>query len=633
MNWSTKPSTRHWLSATAALVSLACAAPASGATTSVDGPSADILDQQAVDGDMAPDGTGALAYIKKEGGVDHVFLSRYENGSWTAPQRVDTGLNTNPSRNVSVAVANGGKVVVTFLNAPPLNQTGNLHSAIKPATGQPLGPPTDLVAAGGRYADVELAANGDGYAAIGTFGNPATAVMAKRLAGTTWSPVGADYPDFPNGALEKDEAHDAGETGEQRGARIAVAPDGGSAVAVFTEEAAPGEYDVIARRLTGTTRGPAVEAGVDTFGGFNASTTGTDMADVDMDASGTAWVVLRQAITYNATNHPRCLARPLSGDTFGAAQLLDALPTPPGNNACEFPRVDVNTSGLGLVAGYHQMPPHDVDASTLAGGTWSTPFEASILDNDSPARTATALGENGSGLIAWRHDPGGAGDKTILGRTTQGGLSPELTLSDPTFGTANGFGLEAAADNGAKAVVAFTQGAAATTRIVAAVVDLPQPPGGGGGGGGGNPPPPGDTTDPDVTGLALSRTRFRLGSALPNVAAVKTGTVIRFRISEAATVRLRFRRELPGRLVAGKCRKPTRLNRSRRRCTRLVSVRGSVARAVQAGTRRIRFAGRLSRRQTLKPGRYRLILRATDAAGNVSAPDRVRFRLLPRRRG
>jgi virginiamycin B lyase len=156
-------------------------------------------------------------------------------------------------------------------------------------------------------------------------------------------------------------------------------------------------------------------------------------------------------------------------------------------------------------------------------------------------------------------------------------------------------------------------------------------PGGGGGGGGNPPPPPPDTTKPDVTGLRLTRTRFRLGGALPKVAAVRTGTSIRFTISEAATARLRFRRLAPGRLVGGRCVKPTRLNRSRRRCTRVLPVRGSVALPVQAGARRIRFAGRLSKRRSLKPGRYRLILTARDAAGNVSTPDRVRFRLLRRR--
>ena len=64
----------------------------------------------------------------------------------------------------------------------------------------------------------------------------------------------------------------------------------------------------------------------------------------------------------------------------------------------------------------------------------------------------------------------------------------------------------------------------------------------------------------------------------------------------------------------------------------MLSVRGSVSLPVQPGARRIKFAGRLSARRRLTPGRYQLILSATDAAGNVSTPDRARFRLLPRRR-
>jgi hypothetical protein len=230
-------------------------------------------------------------------------------------------------------------------------------------------------------------------------------------------------------------------------------------------------------------------------------------------------------------------------------------------------------------------------------------------------------------LIAYAFKSG-TGDNTAQARTTFGGLGAQTELSNPAFGAVIG-APDASAGSGAFAAAAFVQQSgndATTNRVVAAVVDLPGPPGGG------NPPPPDDVTAPDVTGLALSRTRFRLGSALPSVAAVKTGTVIRFTISEAATVTLRFRRVLPGRRVGGKCRKPTRLNRSRRRCTRLVLVRRPVSRAVQSGARRIRFAGRLTRRQRLKPGRYRMTLAAKDAAGNVSKPDRARFKLLPARK-
>jgi hypothetical protein len=48
-----------------------------------------------------------------------------------------------------------------------------------------------------------------------------------------------------------------------------------------------------------------------------------------------------------------------------------------------------------------------------------------------------------------------------------------------------------------------------------------------------------------------------------------------------------------------------------------------------AGAHRLRFRGRFDLRHPLRPGRYRMTLTARDAAGNVSAPDRARFRLLP----
>ena len=110
-----------------------------------------------------------------------------------------------------------------------------------------------------------------------------------------------------------------------------------------------------------------------------------------------------------------------------------------------------------------------------------------------------------------------------------------------------------------------------------------------------------------------------------------TGTTIRFTISEAATVRLSFRRLLAGRRVGGRCRRPTRLNRGRPRCTRIVPVSGSISRPVEAGARGIRFSGRLSRTRGLRPGRYALRLVGIDDVGNVSTPDGARFRLLRRR--
>jgi hypothetical protein len=290
----------------------------------------------------------------------------------------------------------------------------------------------------------------------------------------------------------------------------------------------------------------------------------------------------------------------------------------------DFQQVDVNGAGQGLLS-HHGNLTNGLEWASLAGGTWTRNGLVNVGDNGSVPGGIPALGENGSGLIAYVFKAG-AGDNTATGRTTFGGLGGEIELSNPAFGAVQG-SLDASAGSGAYAAATFVQqvGLDATTRrLVAAVVDLPQPPVV-------NPPPPPPDPAPDVTGLALSRKLFRLGSELPSVAAVKRGTTIRFTISEAATVRLRFRRSAPGRRVGGRCRKPTRRNRSRRPCTRMLSVRGPVSLPVQAGARRIKFAGRLSARRRLRPGRYQLVLTARDAAGNVSTPDRARFRLLPRR--
>jgi hypothetical protein len=55
----------------------------------IDGPSPDIAGFGGVA--MAEDGTGGLVYLKKVDGVAHVFVSRYLEGHWLAPIRVDTG--------------------------------------------------------------------------------------------------------------------------------------------------------------------------------------------------------------------------------------------------------------------------------------------------------------------------------------------------------------------------------------------------------------------------------------------------------------------------------------------------------------------------------------------------------------
>jgi uncharacterized repeat protein (TIGR01451 family) len=106
----------------------------------------------------------------------------------------------------------------------------------------------------------------------------------------------------------------------------------------------------------------------------------------------------------------------------------------------------------------------------------------------------------------------------------------------------------------------------------------------------------------------VSPRTFRLGPKLPKLSKVRTGTTIRFRLPEAARVRLTFLKHKRGKRFARRG---------------VLSVRG------HAGLNKLRFQGRLSRRKSLAPGRYRLTLRATDPFGNRSAIKKLSFTLLP----
>ena len=155
-------------------------------------------------------------------------------------------------------------------------------------------------------------------------------------------------------------------------------------------------------------------------------------------------------------------------------------------------------------------------------------------------------------------------------------------------------------------------------------IELP----GGGGGGSGK-----DITKPKLTKLHLSAKRFRIGRKLASASAVRTGTTIRYTLSEAATVTLSFARVTSGRKTGKRCVKPKRSNRRHKRCTRYLSVKPALTFANQAaGPRSIYFEGRLSRRKTLKPGSYRLTLKGRDAAGLVSKGLTARVTLLARKR-
>ena len=141
-----------------------------------------------------------------------------------------------------------------------------------------------------------------------------------------------------------------------------------------------------------------------------------------------------------------------------------------------------------------------------------------------------------------------------------------------------------------------------------------------------------DTVAPEVLSFGMTSRVFAVGAQSTPLAAgrrrVPRGTAFRFRLSEAASVRIAIERARPGRRARGRCRKPSRRLRARPRCTRWVR-QGALRRAGAAAANRVRFSGRLGRR-SIGLGRRRAVLVATDAAGNASRAKRVSFRVVRR---
>jgi subtilisin-like proprotein convertase family protein len=148
------------------------------------------------------------------------------------------------------------------------------------------------------------------------------------------------------------------------------------------------------------------------------------------------------------------------------------------------------------------------------------------------------------------------------------------------------------------------------------------------------PPPPGgdggDRTAPIASALGAAPRAFRAAGRGPSAAGrrrVPVGTRVSFSSTEAARARFTIERARRGVRRRGRCVRP-RPGVTGPRCTRWVALRGSFGWNAAAGANTLRFSGRLRGRR-LRPARYRLVLRLTDAAGNRSARVRTGFRIVP----
>ncbi|HEY2603878.1 MAG TPA: hypothetical protein VGI67_20125 [Thermoleophilaceae bacterium] len=613
----------------AAVFASAFLAPAAHAAivpgTVIDGPSADI--QRFGDLNVAPDGTGALVYVKKVGANDNIFASVFNGSTWGTPQRVSTDTTcaaATDCKDPHVAAGNGGHLVITFVG------TGaTLQAVLKPNSAGTFSTPVDAAPgsdAGVFGDDVDMdTVSGVAYAVIDF--TAAGHVRASRLSGTTWTGVGGAATN-----LDGTTTDDVGNAllGAQNTARVAVDSSGNAVIAWPSIDAGMKKH-VFARRITGTTPAAAsIEISVPSLAGAPADGANSDSVSINGAGSSNPWISIREQFTYGANGRVRNIARQLVGDTPTAAQAIDGLPLDTPTEGAEAPRIAINPLGQGIAAGARQLS-FQTFGSTLSAGVWAPGFRLDAGTPTTNGQPNVAIADSGNGLSAWmdssaattfvnsREEVGGVqGAPVTLSRSADGPILPAL---DAPIGMSS----SAAGTVG----VGFAQGAG-NNEIVAAVVDLPQSGGGGGGGGGGN-----DTTPPSVSKLSLSNTTFALGNKLASISKTKkkkrvpVGTTISFTVSEQSKTTFTFARKAHGFRSGKKCvaHRP-KGHKKAKGCTRFVKAKPSLVFTTGAGTHKVKFYGRLSKHKKLRPGRYRLTVTSVDTAGNKSKGKTASFRLL-----
>jgi hypothetical protein len=428
----------------AVLAPAAAAGPAHAAFFAgepVDGPSPDI--GSVGDIDIARDGTGAVVYVKRDGGVDHVFVSRLANGAWQPPERLDAGIDAASSQPV-VAASDGGRLAAAWISG------GSVFTIVRQA-GAPAWGQSQLVASGASDPSIDMSFNGAAYATYTVNGNVLGARMDRTATGFT--PL--------TGPLDADANRHAAGVGNAR-SRVAISADG-TGIAVWGEVG-----HVFARRMNGTNPSSAVlDLNLGDFDGHAGGTADQPSVDIEDDSSF-AWVAFRQQFPDGSGGtQARAIGVRLRGSRIdpAATSVYDGFGW--GGQSVEDPEIDLNGKGVGVAT-----------AGTSGGGALSAVLKDDKLN---PAR---ALGGNGSpaqpvGAVAETYDRAvgyvGAGDGTVHGvfyddkssSRLVPGPGPDTLLTNPALGpVVPSAGFDGAGDRTGDFAFAWVQGAPAERRLV-----------------------------------------------------------------------------------------------------------------------------------------------------------------------
>jgi PKD domain len=304
----------------------------------IDGPSQEIVGFGGVA--MAEDGTGGLVYLKRVGGVPHVFVSRLVEGHWLAPVRVDTEESFAASW-PRIGAAEGGELVVVWATpfgtekgrpqdellgatlGPGASSFGRA-TLIDPDIGTGTGASPDLAMSSTGQADVvyRVLESESGQPTTVPLLRPGDVVEEVRVAhyeGGNWSPLGAINHNVGLSMRPPTQAN---------APQIAIGPSGNGLV-VWQEPESEGVARIWARRIFGASLDYVLPVSATSFDG-KPIVADADAPSVAISRLGLAEVAYRQLWSPGSPlPGPRIFLNVLSdgeassGSEFAGAKVLD----------------------------------------------------------------------------------------------------------------------------------------------------------------------------------------------------------------------------------------------------------------------------------------------------------------------
>lgn len=407
------------------------------------GPSGNVVGFGGVS--LARDGGGAVAYLLRDGGQPHVYVSRLVRGDPVSRARVDTGQVT-PSSEVRVAAADRGRVVVAWLSG------GQVWGAVERRRGAGFDPPRSLcVCPSASDLSLDVSRFGTAYLTFTTGTAGGHDVRVATFDDGAWSLLSTPVDIVP--------ARDA------FGARVAASSDG-TGVAAWTERVG-GATRVFERRLLrGRLSRVPQKASVGALDGRTGLSADTPSVDVT-DESSFVWVAFRQGFDAGGAPRSRVLARRLRGSKFDRTAQIDGQRFPAKTGAV---RAALAVSGRGYGMALTVMGSNALTASPLRRVPNSTElaFQQQLPvagASGLPPHAAVSIAESTHALAVWERRVHGA--PGVVARYFDGeAFGDSRTLSHRGAGpSAGAFGIDAEGDDADDHVVAFLQGPPGARRV------------------------------------------------------------------------------------------------------------------------------------------------------------------------